>query len=223
MDIGKREFMNKVNQRINRLDPVLIEKVKFISSSATLHEAYDKKGDVDRHIKPIFSGMIICGSAFTVSCTPGDNLGLHVAITLARAGDVLVATTNGSRSFGYFGDIMSIAAIEKEISGLVIDGCVRDYASISKLKFPIFARGLCIKGTNKKSFYSINYPIKLGNIPVNPGDLILGDDDGVVVIAQDHVTEVVKKAIEREDKEKRMIRSLKEGKSTLEFLLINKS
>jgi len=212
--------MNNINKEIVRLDPLVIETAKKIPS-ATLHEAFEKKGAVDRKIKPIDTGMVACGSALTVSCAPGDNLGIHVAIALAEPGDILVVTTNGDSDFGYWGEIMSVAAIEKGISGLVIDGCVRDCAQIRSLQFPVFAEGLCIKGTKKKSFDSINHPIVFGNVLINPGDLVLGDNDGLVVVSQDKVADILEKSISRKKKEKHIIEDLKKGKTTLELFGLN--
>lgn len=213
--------MFQINQEINRLERIVVETAKKIPS-ATLHESLGKKGAVNRTIKPIFNGIVICGSALTVSCKAGDNLGLHVAIALAEPGDVLVATTDGNPDFGYWGEIMAVAAIEKGISGLVIEGCVRDYGPIRKLQFPIFAEGLCIKGTKKEIFYSINHPITFGNVLVNPGDLILGDEDGLVVVGQDKVADILEKAIMHEKKEERIIEDLRRGKTTLELLGFDK-
>ena len=212
--------MYKINKATKRLNLLVIETAKKFSS-ATLHEAFEKKGAVDRKIKPLDTGMVACGSALTVSCPPGDNLGIHVAITLAEPGDILVVTTNGNSDFGYWGEIMTIAAIEKGISGLVIDGCVRDSAQIRSLQFPVFAEGLCIKGTKKKTFYSINHAIMFGNVLINPGDLILGDDDGLVVINQDKAADILEKAISHEKKEKAIIEDLKKGKTTLELFGFN--
>jgi len=217
--------MSKIKTEIKRLDKSVIKAAKKISCS-TLHEAYDKKGAMSNIIKSVSTGTVpgtvLCGSAITVSCTPGDNLGLHVAIALCKPGDVLVATVNNHPEFGYWGEIMAVAALEKGISGLVIDGCVRDFAQLCQLRFPTFASGLCIKGTNKKSFHSINHPITLGKILINPGDLILGDDDGLVVVAQDHVPDVIKMATQRQEKEEGIIEDLKKGKTTLELLGLDK-
>jgi len=212
--------MYDINKNIKRLNRALMEKAKKISS-ASLHEAFGKRGALNRTIMPIFGGTVVCGSALTVSCCAGDNLGLHVAIAIAEAGDVIVAATNGSPDFGYWGQIMTVAANEKKIAGLVIDGCVRDYVQIRDLHFPIFARGLCIKGTKKEAFRSINHPIRLGNVLINPGDLVLGDADGVVVISYDRVADVIEKAIERDKKEEIIIENLKKGKNTLELLGLN--
>ena len=206
---------------MKRLQSSVIKTAKKISCS-TLHEAYGKKGAVSNIIKSVSTGTVLCGSAITVSCTPGDNLGLHVAITLSKAGDVLVATVNNHPDFGYWGEIMAVAAIQKGISGLVIDGCVRDLAQLRRLHFPTFASGLCIKGTSKKSFHSINYPITVGKVLIHPGDLILGDDDGLVVIAHNHVSEVIKMAIQRQEKEEWIIENLKKGKTTLELFGLDK-
>ena len=213
--------MGKIRTKIKRLDKSVIKAAREISCS-TLHEAYDKKGAVSNMIRSMATGVVLCGSAVTVSCTPGDNLGLHVAIALSKPDDVLVATVNNHPEFGYWGEIMAVAALQKGISGLVIDGCVRDFAQLRRLHFPAFASGLCIKGTSKKSFHSINYPITVGKILIHPGDLILGDDDGLVVIAHDYVSEAIKMAIQRQEKEAWIIENLKKGKTTLELFGLDK-
>jgi len=213
--------MFEVNQNIHRLGVSAIETAKKIPS-ATLHEAYEKKGAVDRTIRPLFANTVVCGSALTVSIPVGDNLGIHVAITLAKPGDILVVTTNGTPDFGYWGEIMTVAATEKGIVGLVIDGCVRDSSPIHKLQFPIFAKGLCIRGTKKKSFDSINHPIVFGNVLISPGDLVLGDDDGLVVISQTEVSDILEKAVRREQNEEHIIQNLKKGKTTLELFGMTK-
>lgn len=189
----------------------------FKFSSATLHEAAGKIGALPSGIKPLFSSMKICGPAVTVSSPPVDNIMLHEAILAAQPGDVLVIEVSGVYDAGYWGDIMTKAAMERQIRGIVIDGCVRDSQDIIDMGFPVFARGLCIRGTGKKGGGSINQPVQIGDIQVMPGDLIVGDADGVVVIPRLEVEDVLIAAQKREEDEKRISEELKKGKSTMEI------
>lgn len=208
--------MPHVIKNIKRADEKLIQ--KFASqSSATIHEALGRKGAINPHIKPIYPGMKVCGSALTVSGHGGDNLMLHKAIAVAKPGDVIVATVHGSPEFGYWGFTMSTSAKARGIAGLVINGCVRDGEEIRELGFPIFARGLCIRGTVKETIGYINHPISFEGVLVNPGDIILGDDDGLVVVSQDEAAHVLQNALRRVKREKELVELLKTGKMTLEL------
>jgi 4-hydroxy-4-methyl-2-oxoglutarate aldolase len=209
--------MYEINKRIRRPDASLVAQAAKIGA-ATLHEAYGKRGAVNRTIRPIHSGMKICGPALTVECYPGDNIGLHIAIALAEPGDVLVATTSGNPDFGYWGEIMAIAALQRGIAGLAISGCVRDSVEICRMQFPVFAEGLFINGAKKEIFRSINMPILFGDIELKPGDLVVGDDDGLVIIDQSEVPNVIEHAIHREAREKLMIEEIKKGATTLQVL-----
>ncbi|MBY9006222.1 MAG: 4-carboxy-4-hydroxy-2-oxoadipate aldolase/oxaloacetate decarboxylase, partial [Candidatus Lokiarchaeota archaeon] len=173
--------MIHVRTKIQRPPQELIEKFKPISV-ATVYEASGRKGFVNPKIKPIFRGMKLCGPAFTVQTVPGDNLMLHKALEKAQEGDVIVATVGGEYDYGYWGDLMSVQAKAKNLGGLAIDGCIRDSEEIIEMGFPIFSRGASIRGTIKSTLGLINYPINFGGTVVNPGDLILGDDDGMVVV-----------------------------------------
>jgi 4-hydroxy-4-methyl-2-oxoglutarate aldolase len=188
---------------------------------ATAHEALGKAGAMMSNIKPIYNGMKVCGPALTVRCHPGDNIMLHKAVAIAEPGDVLVACV-GCREAGYWGEILTVAAQARGIAGLVLDGSVRDGVAIKKRGFPIFCQGLCMKGTVKETIEFINHPISCGDVLVNPGDIILGDDDGVVVIPKDRAEEILKKCQEREKKEEEIMRELVAGKLTLELLGFDK-
>jgi 4-hydroxy-4-methyl-2-oxoglutarate aldolase len=132
---------------------------------------------------------------------------------------VLVVSTSGYTDVGYWGDIMTVAALSRQIAGLVIDGCVRDSDAIARLQFPVFARGLSILGTKKDADApgSLEAPIVLGSTTVHRGDLVVGDGDGVVVIDQRSVTEVIAKAREREKREAEIVKRLRKGETTLEI------
>lgn len=193
--------MIHVITKIQRPPQELIEKFKPIAV-ATVYEASGRKGFIDPKIKPIIKGIKLCGPAFTVQTVPGDNLMLHKALEKAQEGDVIVATVGGEYDYGYWGDLMSVQAKAKNLGGLAIDGCIRDSEEIIEMGFPIFSRGASIRGTIKSTLGLINYPINFGGTVVNPGDLILGDDDGMVVVRFQDCKEVLAKSQERIQKEK---------------------
>jgi len=186
-------------------------------SSATVHEALGRIGAVDCDIKPITRGMKVCGPAYTVTCHTGDNLMLHQAIVMAKPGDVIVAQVGNYKQFGVWGEITSTACMVRGINGFVTDGSVRDVNEITELGFPVFSRGICIKGTVKETRSAINEPISFGDVVVNPGDFVLGDDNGIVIIPKHLLNEAVKKSQEREEKEKGFIEKLKKVQRQLNF------
>lgn len=185
--------------------------------SATLHEAMGRKGALPYGIKPIAAGMKLCGPATTVTSPAIDNLMLHQALYAAEPGTILVVDVSGGYEGGYWGEIMTVAAQERKIAGLVIDGCVRDADLIEQLGFPVFARGLSIRGTDKRGGGTINQPIKIGDIAITAGDLIVGDRDGLVVVPAAEINSALEAAQKREDKEDQIKKELREGKRTLEI------
>lgn len=208
--------MVHVRTQIQRPDPKLVEAFQK-HATATIHEASGRKGYIDCKIKPIAKGLKICGPAFTVQCAPGDNMMLHKALEKAQPGDVIVATVGGAEEYGYFGDLMATSAIARKVAGLAIEGCVRDSAEIIEAGFPIFSKGLCIRGTGKGTLGLINYPTVFGGISVNPGDLIVGDDDGMVLVRREDCEEVLRKTEERVAKETEKEKVLATGVSSVEY------
>jgi 4-hydroxy-4-methyl-2-oxoglutarate aldolase len=194
---------------------IIEELSKF--STATLHEALGKTGNLPSAIKPIAAKMKICGPAYTVKTMPRDNILLHRAYAYAKPGDVIIANCSGFYEAGYWGDLMSLGAKTKGINGLVIDGCVRDADDIEAMGFNVFSRGLCILGTSNFGDGFLNEPIVIGDVLINPGDIIVGDRDGVVVIPKERVDEVIEKATAREAKEENVRKQLREGKTSLEI------
>lgn len=190
--------------------------------AATVHEAYGGKGALSSDIKPIDPVSRLCGPAVTVACRPGDNLMLHRAIYAAEPGDVLVVAMGSYVEAGPWGEIMTIAAQERGIAGLVVDGSIRDSRRIIDLRFPVFSKSLCIKGTTKDCMGLVNYPIMIGGITVYPGDLIVGDADGVVSVARKDAEEVLAACKLREEKEEKIKAGLRKGKSTLELYGLDK-
>ena len=186
-------------------------------SAATIHEALGKYGNLPSAIKPISSNMKVCGPAYTVKTMPRDNVLLHRAYAYAKTGDVIIANCSGFYEAGYWGDLMSLGAKTKGINGLVIDGCVRDADDIEAMGFSVFSRGLCINGTSNYGDGFLNKPIVIGDVLINPGDIIIGDRDGVVVVPQNRITEAIEKSAAREAKEENVRRQLREGKTSLQI------
>lgn len=205
-----------------RPDPALIESAAAFSA-ATLHEAAGQQGALPSCIKPMTGALNICGPAFTVLSPAEDNLWLHRAIYAAQAGDVLIVDTGQAYEAGYWGEIMTHASIQRQLGGVVIDGCVRDGKCLEELGLPVFARGLCIQGTtkNKQAPGGLNCTIRIGKISIEDGDLVVGDGDGVVVIPREVIPEVLVKAREREKKEELTIKDLSVGATTLDIYGLN--
>jgi len=202
---------------MTRPDASVIEAARGLPA-ATLHEAGGRIGVMPSAIKPVSPGMRLCGPAVTVDSPGGDNLWLHRALYVAEPGDVLVVHVRGEYDYGYWGEIMSLAARVRGLGGLVIDGCVRDGAILADFELPVFARGLCIRGTGKDHDARgwINFPTLFGDLVVRPGDLIVGDTDGVVAIPVSRAQAVVHAAQQREAKEASVLERLRAGERTLE-------
>lgn len=190
--------------------------------TATVHEASGGKGALSREIKPLDPLCRLCGPAVTVACRPGDNLILHKAIYVAEPGDILVVTVGEYAEAGPWGEVMTVAAQARGIAGLIIDGSVRDSRCIIELQFPVFSRSLSIKGTTKDSLGMINHPISIGGVTVHPGDLVLGDADGVVIVARQEVPQVLAASKGRVAKEDKIKEELKKGRTTLELFGFDK-
>ena len=189
---------------------------------ATIHEAQGRTGAIDPVIKPIKHGLTICGPAITVSCSPGDNMMLIAAVNVAQPGDVLVVASGGHRPQGGFGEVLATACKARGIAGLVIDACVRDGASIRNMGFPVFSTGLAMQGTVKETLGYVNAPIVLGGIVIRPGDIISGDDDGVVCLKREDVSRIGVIGVEKEKSETDMMNALREGADLLELNGIGK-
>lgn len=214
--------MKDIIRRYAKPDPQIVEGFRALST-ATVYEAAGQLGKMDPQIKPTYSGAQLCGPAVTVKCHVGDNLMLHKAVTVAGPGDILVVTIDNHLGAGAWGEILLTAAKARGIAGLVIDGAVRDTGSYLKHDFPVFARGIAIGATTKKHGGTINHPIVCGNVLVNPGDIVLGDADGVVVVPKARAQAVLESSLERERKEAALMQQLRAGATTLELLGLNEA
>jgi len=208
--------MAHVLTRFTRPERQLIEAFQGLGA-ATVYEAAGRAGSVHPGIKPLARGLRLLGPAVTVRCHPRDNLMLHKALQVAQAGDVLVAATDGHPEAGYWGGLMATSAVARRLGGLAIDGCVRDSEEIIHMGFPVFCRGTCIRGTTKGVLGSVNLPILFGEVIVNPGDLVVGDDDGLVIVPRLEMEKVLAASRKRVEAEKQKAAVLAGGVSSVEF------
>lgn len=199
------------------VDDPRIERLKALGT-ATIHEAQGQKGALDAGLKPLDPTVRMAGRAVTVDLRPGDNLMIHFALTKTKPGDVLVVDAKGFLEAGPWGDILTLAALELGLAGLVVNGAVRDGNAIIDMGFPVFCRGLSIKGTGKNQPGKVNVPVHIGGVQIHPGDIVVGDRDGLVVVSPGEVDSVIDKSLERESKEDAMRVALKQGKTMVELL-----
>lgn len=185
--------------------------------SSTLYEASGLPTAVDPAIRPVWRGAFIAAPAYPLECSPGDNLALHLALEQAPKGSVLVVST-GNFIAGYWGEVLTVAAQSAGVVGLIIDGGVRDIQAIEKLGFPVFSRGVSVKGTVKATAPSVGQPIPFNGAHVAAGDLVVADDDGIVIIPQAEVERTLDEGQARFDKEARMMEALRAGRTTLELM-----
>jgi len=209
--------MEWIVAEIPRVDASLVEQFAQLTA-ATVYEANGAEGLLDPAIKPIYAGMKVCGPAVTVLVPGDDNLMLHKVVTVAGSGDVIVAATGANRTCSFCGDVLAAAAQQRGITGLVIDGHIRDAEEIRALGFPVFAFGLNMRSPAKEKLGTINHPIIISGTIICPGDLVVGDDDGVVVVRREAAADVLERSRERVAKEERMVAAVRQGKTTIELL-----
>ncbi len=188
---------HRIVRNVQRTDAAVIAGLAQCGS-ATVHEAQGRIGFVDANIRPIQQHRRLAGTAITVSCHPGDNLMIHAAVEMCQAGDVLVVTNTAPSTHGMFGELIATSLMSRSVQALVIDAGVRDTSELRDLGFAVWSRHVSCQGTVKASPGSVNVPVVLGGIAVNPGDVIVADDDGVVVVARERAGEVLRQSRARE-------------------------
>jgi 4-hydroxy-4-methyl-2-oxoglutarate aldolase len=208
--------MHKIVRNIPRPDP---EAVKILGELgvATVHEAQGRTGLMKPYMRPIYPSAKAAGSAVTVLCQSGDNLMIHAAIEVCKPGDILVVTTTSDSTDGMFGDLLATSLVAHGVVGLVIEAGVRDVSELTAMDFPVWSKAIHAQGTVKATPGSVNIPIVCAGAEIQPGDVVIGDADGVCVVERERAPEVVKASQARFAKEEKNRHSLREGKLGLDM------
>jgi 4-hydroxy-4-methyl-2-oxoglutarate aldolase len=205
-----------VVRNVNRADAGAIKTLGELGV-ATVHEAQARTGLMRPYMRPIYPTAKAAGTAITISCHPGDNIMIHAAIEFCRQGDVLIVTTTSESTDGMFGELLAESARAHGVVGLIIDAGVRDVHDLTEMQFPVWSKAVSAQGTVKASPGSVNVPVVCAGTIVRPGDAIIADVDGVVVVKRENAAEVARLAGERFAKEQKTRERLKAGELGVDF------
>ena len=211
-----------VVRNIHRADAGVIATLERLGVS-TVHEAQGRSGLMQPYMRPLWRGARIAGSAVTALCHPGDNWMIHVACDVVKKGDILIVACSSENSDGAFGELLATSLKALGVKGVVLDLGCRDAAEISEMKFPLWSRAISAKGTVKASIGSVNLPVVCAGVNVRPGDVIVADDDGVVVVDRKKAQEIARAGEEREKKEAGSRARLQKGELGLDIYDMRKS
>ena len=184
---------------------------------ATVHEAQGRAGLMRPYMRPIYAAARVHGTAVTVLCQPGDNLMIHAAVEVCKPGDVLVVAPASESTDGMFGELLGVSCRAHGIVGLIIDAGIRDTADLTLMQFPVWAKCVSAQGTVKASAGSVNVPIVCAGAIVNPGDVVVGDADGVVVVPRQNAAEIARLGEQRRSKEEKTRERLSRGELGVDF------
>lgn len=209
--------MAVVDRTTQRADPSHVHTLATFAV-ATIHEAMGRTGLMHSRLRPLFRGVRVAGTALTCEVAPGDNSSIHVAGDVARAGDLLVVTPTSPCDDGYFGELLATHMVARGVVGLVIDAGVRDVADLTDMAFPVWSSAISARGTVKETPGNVQVPIVCAGVAITPGDVVIADDDGVVVVAREDALDVIAECRVREAKEQVQRKLLAGGEGTLDLL-----